>query len=145
MQFQRRRRQMDSINLTPLIDVVFLLLIFFMVSTTFVRESNIALELPRADSGTEPDEQTALEIRVSRDGSFAVNGQVLLTSDQDSLMQALREVAGGDFERPLTIRADARSSHQDVVTAMDSARQLRFRSLRIVTITEGGAAPGDGP
>lgn len=143
MQFQRRRRQAENINLTPLIDVVFLLLIFFMVSTTFVRESNIALELPRADSGT-PPQHAALEIRVARDGSFAVNGRVLLTNDGDSLMKALREVAAGDYEQPVTIRADARSSHQDVVTAMDSARRLRLHSLRLVTVTEGGAAPDDG-
>lgn len=135
MNFRRHRRSRadNAVNLTPLIDVVFLLLIFFMVSTTFTKETHLAIELPEADGyATEPPPD-AIEIVVSRDGRYAVNG-VVLADDQPQLLRgALLEHAGERRDLPLAISADADATHQSVVHAMDVAGQLGFAHLRIVT------------
>lgn len=133
MRFKRTQREELDLNLTPLIDVVFLLLIFFMVSTTFQKESEISLQLPRAS--TEPTDVPGpkLEIVIDAAGSFYVNDQELVKSDVESLQSALYELAGGDRDRPLTIRADAQTPHQAVVTAMDAAARLGMLRLSIAT------------
>ena len=134
MRFRRRPREELDLNLTPLIDVVFLLLIFFMVSTTFQKESEISLQLPRAS--TEPPEEAVpdrLEVVIDATGTFYVNDQELLKSDIESLQAALYELAGGDRDRPVTIRADAQTPHQAFVTAMDAAARLGMLRLSIAT------------
>ena len=142
MKFRRRRREQVEINLASLIDVVFILLLFFVVTTTFTRETQMQVDLPEASSGT-PPEQTELkqmEVVIAADGSFALNGQGLVKSDLDTLMAALQKESGGDNSLPLTISADAKTSHQSVVIAMDAAGKLGFSHLRITTV-ESQAAP----
>ena len=133
MKFRRQPREELDLNLTPLIDVVFLLLIFFMVSTTFQKESEISLQLPRAS--TEPPESVPenLEIVIDAAGAFYVNDQELLKRDVESLQGAIYELAGGDRDLPVTIRADAQTPHQAVVTAMDAAARLGMLRLSIAT------------
>lgn len=133
MQFRRQSREEDSINLTPLIDVVFLLLIFFMVSTTFTKETHLKIDLPEAvgEPATKPAEP--LEIIVSATGEYAVNGQSLVNNKAATLRSALSELAGDDTSRALLITADAKAPHQFVVRAMDSAGQLGFVNLSITT------------
>ncbi len=133
MKFRRQPREELDLNLTPLIDVVFLLLIFFMVSTTFQKESEISLQLPRAASEPGEAEPDKLEIVIDASGSFYVNDQELLQSDVESLQGALFELSGGDRERLLTIRADAQTPHQAVVTAMDAAAKLGMLRLSFAT------------
>ena len=137
MKFKRRAREELELNLTPLIDVVFLLLIFFMVSTTFQKESEISLQLPRAS--TEPPEAVPdkLEVVIDASGAFYVNDQELLGDDVEALQAALYELAGGDRERPVTIRADAQTPHQAVVTAMDAAARLGMLRLSIANVALG--------
>ena len=109
MRFPRRPKHDNGINLTPLIDVVFLLLIFFMVTTTFTRETRMLLSLPEADGDTAKSVQAPLELVVARDGSYAVNGQNLINRDIKTIMAALRDASAGNSEIPLVISADAQS------------------------------------
>ncbi|WP_346839967.1 biopolymer transporter ExbD [Microbulbifer sp. SAOS-129_SWC] len=133
MQFRRQTREQDGVNLTPLIDVVFLLLIFFMVSTTFTKESHLELNLPEA-SGTQADAQPkTVEILINADGSYAVDGRALINKKLTTLKSALSEVSAGEYNRPLVITADATAQHQAVVRAMDAAGQLGFVHLSITT------------
>jgi len=133
VRFPRRPKHDNGINLTPLIDVVFLLLIFFMVTTTFTRETRMLLSLPEADGDTAKSVQAPLELVVARDGSYAVNGQNLINRDIKTIMAALRDASAGNSEIPLVISADAQSTHQAVITAMDAAGRLGFESLNIAT------------
>ncbi|KEQ13199.1 MAG: ExbD/TolR family protein [Endozoicomonas sp.] len=134
MKFRRQSREEVSLNLTPLIDVVFLLLIFFMVSTTFTKETQLAIDLPEA-SGEQREsvEKTQVEITISREGDFAVNGKSLVNSSLDTLKNALAKVSEGDSALPLIITADAKTPYQSVVTAMDAAGQLGFANLSMTT------------
>ncbi len=133
MKFQRRIQEDLQINLTPLIDVVFLLLIFFMVTTTFTQETRLAVNLPEADG--EPVEQapSSIEISVSEGGSYAIDGRALVNAQLDTLMRALEEVSGGNRDVALILIADAEASHQSVVTAMDAIGQSGFSRLSIAT------------
>lgn len=142
MKFRRKPRENVEINLASLIDVVFILLLFFVVTTTFTRETQLKVDLPEAASGT-PPEQTELkqmEVLVAADGSYSLNGRQLLKSDLNSLMAALQKESDGDNSLPLTISADAKTPHQAVITAMDAAGKLGFAHLRITTV-EAQVAP----
>lgn len=134
MKFRRQRRQQDGINLTPLIDVVFLLLIFFMVSTTFTRETRLEVELPEAEGQVreEPD-KNIIEIIIDKEGGYAVNGSLLVNRKIDTIIAALHQSAGSDTTKPILITADAEAPHRAVVTVMDAAGQLGFTKLNIST------------
>mgnify|MGYP002738868120 FL=1 len=136
MKFPRKTREPVDINLAPLIDVVFILLLFFVVTTTFTRETQLKVDLPEAVSGTPPEAEVKapLEVLVGADGSFALNGKSLSNSDLSSLMEALRLESAGDQSLPVMLSADAQAPHQAVVTAMDAASKLGFSQLRITTI-----------
>ena len=134
MQFRRQTSSQEDINLTPLIDVVFLLLIFFMVSTTFTKETHLDIDLPEAS--IEPQAVTkvdVIDVVVQASGDYIINGQRLVNQQEKTLLQGLKLVANGDTDKPLTITADAKASHQAVVKAMDVAGQLGFSQLRITT------------
>ncbi len=129
---QFRRKSLD-INLTPLIDVVFLLLIFFMVSTTFNRETEISVDLPDATATTLPTDEQSIEITISEDGRYYINQQLVINTQIKTLRSALTKVLGDRKSPPLTIIADAKTPHQSVVTAMDVARQLGLVHISIAT------------
>ena len=133
MNLRKFNREEPDINLTPLIDVVFLLLIFFMVSTTFVRESAISVDLPESTAKpVEPDE-TSIAVTIDAQGRYYVNQQLVVNNKIETLRQALR-LAMGDRENPvLIINADAKTTHQSVVTAMDAARQLGVLRMSLAT------------
>ncbi|WP_444913676.1 ExbD/TolR family protein [Microbulbifer sp. TRSA007] len=133
MQFRRQTTEQEGVNLTPLIDVVFLLLIFFMVSTTFTKESHLKLNLPEAAGPQSVDQPKYVEILISADGSYSVDGQALINKKINTLKSALSEVSAGEYNRPLVITADATAHHQAVVRAMDAAGQLGFVNLSITT------------
>jgi biopolymer transport protein ExbD len=142
VKFRRKPRENVEINLASLIDVVFILLLFFVVTTTFTRETQLKVDLPEAASGTPPEqtELKQLEVLIAADGSYSLNAKALLKSDLDSLMAALRKESAGDNSLPLIISADAQTPHQAVITAMDAAGKLGFAHLRITTV-EAQAAP----
>ncbi len=135
MNLRVRAREEPAVNLTSLIDVVFLLLIFFMVSTTFVKESEISIELPEADApvmdAPPPD---TIEILVTADGRYFIDGRELVDTRRETLTNALTEVSGGNSNVPLILSADADARHQHVVTAMDVAGRLGFERVSISTV-----------
>jgi biopolymer transport protein ExbD len=125
MNLRPNRPDPPDINLTPLIDVVFLLLIFFMVSTTFKEDARIRLRLPEAQGEEVPaQEPQALEILIDVGGTFYVNDRRVVDRKLDTLKKAIAGAAGEDLEIPVVIKADARTPHQAVMTAMDAASQL---------------------
>lgn len=133
MLFRRQKRDDEGINLTPLIDVVFLLLIFFMVSTTFTKETHLNIDLPEAvgDSTQLPEEP--LEVVINISGGYSINGQSLVNKQVETLKRGLLEISGGNTSQPLTITADANTPYNAVVTAMDVAGQLGFENLSMTT------------
>jgi biopolymer transport protein ExbD len=134
MKFAPRAPEEPEINLISLVDVVFMLLIFFMVTTTFVRSSHLKLSLPQAQSMPTPQAPQAIEVAVDADGRYYIDGRRLRDHSALTLEQGLRQVAGDAPPRPLVIRADARASHQAVVTVMDVAARNGFAHLSIATV-----------
>lgn len=135
MKFVRRRSDEEAtVELTPLIDVVFLLLIFFMVSTTFIRETQLKIDLPEASGELQEIEDDLIEITVDRLGDYAVNDRLLVNNDQRTLIRALEEVLAerGTSSR-VVVTADANASHQSVVRAMDAAGKVGLTRLSITT------------
>jgi len=134
MKFLRRRREDPGVDLTPLIDVVFLLLIFFMVSTTFIRETQLKIDLPEASGELQEIEENVIEITVDQRGDYAVNHRLLVNNEIDTLLRALREaVAARDPSARVIITADANASHQNVVRAMDAAGRVGLSRISITT------------
>lgn len=133
MNFRGRQREEPDVNLTPLIDVVFLLLIFFMVSTTFSRETEISIDLPEATGEVLQSERTVVEISIDSEGRFFVNREEVLNTQIATLKQAMTRAAGDDGKPQIILSADRRTPHQSVVMAMDAARQLGFYQLTFAT------------
>ena len=124
-----------DINLTPLIDVVFLLLIFFMVSTTFDRHANLKVELPEASAPIAQQQQDPVVISIDVEGNYFINDRQLVNTTLETLKIALRKtVADKEEDVPLVLRADAKTPHQSVVRAMDAASQLGLTRLSIATV-----------
>lgn len=133
MKFRRHTRAEVGINLTPLIDVVFLLLIFFMVSTTFTRETQLSIDLPEAQGQPRQTTEKSIEILIDESGTYRVNGQALVDNNVRTLKAAIYRFAAGDTTMPLSITADAQAAHQDVVKAMDAVGQMGYVHLTITT------------
>ena len=107
MKFRRRPRNDISIELVPLVDVVLVLLLFFMVSTTFIRQSELKVELPEANANPQQLDNDVIEVAISADGEYAVNGRLLVDNELATLMRALREAVAGDTRKHLVINADS--------------------------------------
>ena len=134
MNFRAQQERSESdLNITPLIDVVFLLLIFFMVSTTFQKETQLKLQLPQASDNEQPLPDQSIEVTVNASGNYYLNGTELSDSTATTMRRALARVSRGKKDVPLVIKADARASHQAVVTAMDAAAQLGMVRISIAT------------
>ncbi|HSD69952.1 MAG TPA: biopolymer transporter ExbD [Woeseiaceae bacterium] len=135
MKLNLRPRAEPEVNLTSLIDVVLLLLIFFMVSTSFVKQSQISIRLPEAQNTPIVEEiPDQLEIMITEQGTYLVNGRELVNNRPETIRNALQKVSGGNTALPLTISADANARHQYVVTAMDVAGKLGFVQISIATV-----------
>ena len=133
MNFRPQREEEVDVNLTPLIDVVFLLLIFFMVSTSFIRESEIELTLPEASAEVREDPIDVIEVAIDAKGRFFVNGNALINTQLDTVRQALNDVRPADAEPVVIISADAAATHQTVITVMDAARQVGLNRITFPT------------
>ena len=152
MKFKRSKHDELTISITPLIDVVFLLLIFFMVTTTFSRETRLLVNLPEANAELAAEtELQQIEILVAEDGSYAINGRALVNSRIETLMRGLEIESDGDLGLPILLIADAEATHQSVVTAMDAIGQSGFTRLNIATqrpvddAGQGGGTDANGP
>ncbi len=138
MNLQGRPREEPEVNLTSLIDVVLLLLVFFMVSTSFVREADLQVKLPQASTESEPvvNDVERLVLVVTADGDYRVNDRELVNSRPETLRDAIRKTVGDDRALPVVLRADGRASHQSVVTAMDVLGKMGFDRISIATVNE---------
>lgn len=133
MKFRRQSRELEPMNLISLIDVMFFLLIFFMLSSTFTKETHLGVELPEATGEQSTDAKQQIEIVIGEQGSFSINGQSLVNNEADTLKSAILKVSEGKTDLPLLLTADAKTPHQYVVTAMDVAGQLGFTRLSITS------------
>ena len=136
MKLQSRSREEPEINVISLVDVLLVLVLFLMVSTTFMRETKISLQLPQAAvevAAAAPSDK--LEIMITQAGSYLVNGRELVNNERRTLRAAIERLTGDKRDLPVFIRADAAATHQSVVTAMDVAGQLGFVKLNIATVT----------
>lgn len=133
MQFRRQKIVEEGVNLTPLIDVVFLLLIFFMVSATFTKETHLTIDIPEASAEAKPIENAIVEVIVQASGEYSIDGQALINKQRQTLQRGLEQVMLSSDNRQLLITADAKATHQSVVTVMDVAGKLGFESLQITT------------
>ena len=137
MKLTLRPKEEPEVNLTSLIDVVLLLLVFFMVSTSFVKQSQITIRLPDAESTSIVAQATEqIDIMITEQGTFLVNGRELVNSRPATIRNALQKVSNGDHTLPLTISADANARHQYVVTAMDVAGRLGFVQISLATVSD---------
>ncbi len=133
MKFKRQKSEELNLNLTPLIDIVFLLLIFFMVSTTFTKETHLAIKLPEASGEVSETPDKLVEVVIDKSGQYSINGHSLISNKLLSLKQAIEKVSLGDHQLPFVITADALTPHESVVRAMDAAGQLGFSRLSITS------------
>jgi len=130
MNLRPKRSELPELNLTPLIDVVFLLLIFFMVSTTFDKEARIKVELPQATTQDQKDEEkSVLDVTIDAQGRFYINQNEVINTELDTLQRAIKEAAKDRRDLPVIISADANTPHQAVIKVMDAASQLGFLNM----------------
>jgi biopolymer transport protein ExbD len=141
MKFQRKQKTEVALDLTSLIDVVFILLLFFVLTTTFVRDSTLHINLPEANGQVVEQNELRVEVVITSTGDYRVNGQQLINTDINTLMRAITDIAAGDSNMPITITADAATTHQSVVTAMDAVARLGFSRLNIATRQAEATAP----
>ncbi|MEO0972355.1 MAG: biopolymer transporter ExbD [Pseudomonadota bacterium] len=144
MKLRASSAEAPDVNLTPLIDVVLLLLIFFMVSTSFIEETELSIQLPEASLEEATPPASSIEIAVSAAGGYFVNGKALVNDQPRTLRRALEQELAGSFDDlsriAVVVRADANSSHQSVVTALDVAARIGLTRVDIATVNSGGGA-----
>ena len=134
MQLRTSKTEDPEINLASLIDVVFLLLIFFMVSTAFEQSAVLKVDLPEASSVTQPEKAPdSFELVINQKGQYYLNDRQLVDGRAATLRAAFTEAAGENGDIPIILRADANTPYHFVVTAMDVAAQLGFTRLSIAT------------
>jgi len=140
LKLQNRIKEEPTVDLTSLIDVVFLLLLFFMVSTTFEHQAVLKVDLPEASAVDAPiDLPERLELVIDANGLMFLNDRQLVDSDERTIKAALNEAVGDDRDLPLILRADRETPHHFVVTVMDVAAQLGFRNLSIAADRKTGS------
>lgn len=137
MNLRPRRRGETEINVVPLIDVMFMLVIFFVVSTTFERRSEISIRLPEASEEQAQPESRVVEVTVDADGRTWINGVALVNSQLRTIREALRGAARGLDAPPVVISADQEAAHQSVVRIMDAARQVGLVHITFATRISG--------
>jgi biopolymer transport protein ExbD len=123
-----------EVNLTPLIDVVFLLLIFFMVSTTFDRHARLKVTLPESTAKATQQQKDPLVLSIDAKGNYFINDRQVVNQNLETLKQAIKKTIGDDKDVAMMLRADANTPHQAVVRAMDAASQLGLSKLSIATV-----------
>jgi biopolymer transport protein ExbD len=140
MNLRQSRHEDPEINVVSLIDVVLLLVVFFILSSRFTDEGRLRVHLPQASAvpiekaGNDP-----LVVSVTQQGGYLVNQHELINSSPETLRAALLKEAGGNRAMRVTLRADARATHQSVITAMDVLGRLGFAEVNIATVKEGPA------
>jgi biopolymer transport protein ExbD len=134
MKFQRNLKAEATVDITPLIDVVFILLLFFMVTTSFDRDTNLLINLPAANGQSVTEAPFQIDIQIDRSGTYSVNGSQLADTSVATITSAIEVLAAGDVTTPITISADANTTHQAVVTVLDAVARLGFSRVNIATV-----------
>ena len=134
MKFQRNLKAEANVDITPLIDVVFILLLFFMVTTSFDRDTNLLINLPAANGQSVTEAPFQIDIEIDRSGTYAINGSLLTDTSVESVVAAIDVLAAGDMTVPITISADANTTHQSVVTVLDAVARLGLSRVNIATV-----------
>ena len=134
MNFQRgRQKEEPEINLVPMIDVLLVILIFLMITTTYSRFSELEINLPQASSEKSSDRPDVIDISVSATGSYTINRMTLEYQSAEQLREALRKAAGGRADPVIVINADAEATHQSVITVMEAARLAGYNHITFTT------------
>lgn len=133
MKLLPRHSEEPDVNLTPMIDVVFLLLLFFMVSTSFIRESSLKVDLPEASGQALAEQEAPIDIIIRANGEVLVNDTPIALATRDALRDFLKTTAGDNADPHIIISADANAEYQHIVTAMDAAQLLGFTRLTLAT------------
>lgn len=136
MNFHANEEERTDVSLTPLIDVVFLLLIFFMITTTFDQHARLNLELPDASSATKAEKNLQIEVIVDKQGRYYIDGVSLVDQKSRTLAVALTKIKDRDETKKVMIRADGKAPHQAVVTVMDVAANLGLTEVSIATSSD---------
>ena len=129
MNFHRKKKKSLELTLTPMIDVVFLLLIFFMVTTTFNRETELKIKLPEAQGDEKTEQTQVINLTIDADGIYYVNNHQIINQKLSTLKKALIEAANNSRQMPFIINADAKTPHQFVISALDVAAQIGFTHI----------------
>ncbi len=133
MKLTTSKLEAPDVNLTPMIDVVFLLLLFFMVSTSFIRESSLKVDLPEASGEAMAEQVEPIDIIISSSGEFTINQTSLIDASREAISDALRQAVGNQEDPHIIISADAETDYQNIVTAMDTAQALGYSRLTLAT------------
>ena len=133
MQFRSSRKKEVTLNLTPLIDVVFLLLIFFMVTTTFTRQTQIELTLPDATAEAIDSDKNTMEISITADGKIFINQRALRNNEVETVIAGIEKTIKGNLNKPMIISADKAAPYQSVITVMDAAGQIGMNNFQLAT------------
>jgi biopolymer transport protein ExbD len=128
MNFRPKRRDTPELNLIPMIDVLIVLLIFLVLTTTFSRESELKINLPQA-AGAEPGEEHGLEVVIDAEGHYVIDKHQTVNTQVETVMKALRAAAGTNPDPLIVIDADKDATHQSVMTVLDAAGQLGYRHV----------------
>jgi biopolymer transport protein ExbD len=134
MNFRHREAEELDVNITPLIDVVFLLLIFFMVSTTFEHQSELSIDLPQASGEILATKNKILDISISAEGEYYLNSEKISDSSVKNLMKQMELKMAKMKEPKIIISADKQTPHQAVMSVMDIARQLNISHLTFAAV-----------
>ena len=134
MNFRRKDRERLEITLTPMIDVVFLLLIFFMVTTSFKRATELRINLPEATGREQAELAKMISLTIDADGIYYVNNHQVINKKLSTLSKALTDVAGNTRNIPFVIHADAKTPHQAVISALDVASKAGFTQITFATV-----------
>ncbi len=140
MNFRKSRPEEPEINLIPFIDVLLVILIFLMLSTTYSKFTELQIALPTADADKARDRPNEIVVTVAADGRYAVNRKVIEGRTVEALAAELTAAAGGSTEMVVIVSADATSAHQSVVNVMDAARRTGLSRLTFATQSSGGGA-----
>ena len=139
MNFQRgKSREEPEINLIPMIDVLLVILIFMMVTTTFSQMAELQINLPTADAEKSSEKPTSINVAVDASGRYLVNGSPVANPSVEGIGQDLRRAAGGKAEPVIIINADAKATHQSVVNVMEAARQAGYSHITFATQAKTG-------
>lgn len=140
MNFRSRSREEPEINLIPFIDVLLVVLIFLMLTTTYSKVNEIQLQLPVADADAQPDRVKEIVVSVAGDGRYAVNNQLLAERSSEAIAAALLDAAKGQTDPVIVVSADAAATHQAVITVLEAARRSGLTHLTFATEAAGTRA-----